>query len=245
MGKALLRGLVSAGRTDLIAVDHKPERHTLLRDEFPTVDVVVEPVPCEGAIIAVRPADVEAATRAAVAAGAKRILSLATGKTVAQLNEIAGVPAARAMPNIGALVGKSATSVCAQTDDMRAWADEIMQSVGTVVQLDESDIHAATGLAGSGPAYVFLFVSALIDAGVDAGLSDEVARRLVIATVQGAARVLAIESPENLLDKVAVAGGTTIEGLAVFRDSDIRSIVSDAVDAAARRSFAIMNEAAK
>ena len=242
MGKAMLRGLTISGRTDLVVVDYKPERHGALKEQFPFVEVVTDPVACEGAIIAVRPEKVEAVTRAAVAAGAKRILSLATGKSVAQLNEIAGVPAARAMPNVGALVGKAATSLYAQTDEMRGWAGSIMESVGTVVQLDEKDVHTATGLAGSGPAYVFLFTSAMIDAGIKAGLSEEDARTLSIATVQSAAQVLDTDSPEHLVESVALKGGTTVEGLRVLRERDLHGIVADAVVAAANRSRAIMEE---
>jgi pyrroline-5-carboxylate reductase len=242
MGKAVLAGLARNGSQELTAVVRDESRHAQLAAEFRTVRFVTSPVPCDGAVIAVRPKDVEVAVRQAVDAGAHRILSLATGKTLSGLREIAGVPVARAMPNLGANLGMSATSVCAQDSSTLDWAAEVMSSVGTVVRIDESQIHAATGLAGSGPAYVLLFAASMIEAGVAQGLSIDVARELTIATVQGAGALLAQGDPEETVNAIAVPGGTTQEGVRVLKERDLPDVVSETVAAAARRSKEIMQE---
>jgi pyrroline-5-carboxylate reductase len=145
------------------------------------------------------------------------------------------------MPNTPALVGCGAAAIApgaAAGDDDLAWAEEILSAVGVVQRVDEGLLDAVTGLSGSGPAYVFLVVEALIDAGVHAGLSRAVSRTLVVQTLLGSARLLAEsgDEPEALRAAVTSPGGTTAAGLRALEARAVRSALLEAVLAAARRS---------
>ncbi len=122
-------------------------------------------------------------------------------------------------------------------DDL-AWAQSVLEAVGTVVTVPESDLDAVTGLSGSGPAYVFLLAEALIDAGVLVGLSRAVASRLTVQTLVGAARLLDETGDEPAVLRAAVTspGGTTAAGLRALEAGGIRHAVLEAVAAATERS---------
>jgi pyrroline-5-carboxylate reductase len=146
------------------------------------------------------------------------------------------------MPNTPALVREGATAYAANASAMpadRASAQALFESVGLAWEApDESLLDAVTGLSGSGPAYVFVFLEALADAGVRAGLPREAAHRLACQTTLGAAK-LALASglhPGQLKDRVTSPGGTTIAGLARLEAGGFRAAVLEAVEAATRRS---------
>jgi pyrroline-5-carboxylate reductase len=145
------------------------------------------------------------------------------------------------MPNTPALVGAGAAAVAAghaaQETDV-AWAEQVLGAVGTVVRVDEPLLDAVTGLSGSGPAYVFLVVEALIEAGVLAGLPRPVSRALATQTLLGAARLLdeSGEGPEALRAAVTSPGGTTASGLRALETAGVRAAFLDAVMAATDRS---------
>jgi pyrroline-5-carboxylate reductase len=145
------------------------------------------------------------------------------------------------MPNTPAIVQESASALSggqhASGEDL-ATAKAIFDSFGTSVILDEGALDAVTGLSGSGPAYVFSFIEALIDAGVKVGLGRPVAEKLVLQTVLGSVK-LAMESgehPAQLRAMVTSPGGTTIAGLHVMARAGFAGILMDAVEAAANRS---------
>ncbi len=171
-------------------------------------------------------------------------ISIAAGVTLESLGERlpGGARIVRAMPNTPALVGAGATAYCAnaasQTAD-RAMADALFEAVGTVWQApNEGMLDAVTGLSGSGPAYVFLLLEALADAGVRVGLPRDAAHQLACQTVHGATR-LAIETgrhPASLKDQVTSPGGTTIAGLEQLEAAGFRSALYRAVAAATTRS---------
>jgi pyrroline-5-carboxylate reductase len=171
-------------------------------------------------------------------------ISIAAGVKLSSLE--AGLPAkariVRAMPNTPALVGSGATGFCgnAATDAAdRADAQALFESVGVVWEADhEALLDAVTGLSGSGPAYVFAFIEALIDAGEGAGLPREAAEQLALQTVYGAAK-LALDSPLSptaLREQVSSPGGTTLAGLAVLDSENLGKTLSRAVAAATARS---------
>jgi pyrroline-5-carboxylate reductase len=245
MGEALLGGLLAAGRApgDLAVVEALPARRDELAKQFDGLLVSAEPVAATGVVIAVKPPDVPAATTAAVAAGAGRVLSIAAGVTIATLEAAAGagVPVVRAMPNTPALVGAGAAAIAggsSATDDDLAWAEAILAAVGTVVRVPEASLDAVTGLSGSGPAYVFLVAEALMDAGVLAGLPRPTSEALVRQTLLGAARLLVEggDSPEALRAAVTSPGGTTAAGLRELERHGVRSALLEAVAAATARS---------
>jgi len=246
MGEALVGGLVQAGTLaapEIRIVEPIADRRAELTDRFPGVEVGGAPELSEGTVIAVKPTDVAAACRAAAAAGAGRVLSIAAGVTIATLEgELApGTAVVRAMPNTPALVRAGAAAIApgsTATEADLAWAESLLGAVGTVVRVKESLLDAVTGLSGSGPAYVFLVAEALIDAGVLAGLPRDVSTSLSIQTLLGAATLLAQgdDGPEALRAAVTSPGGTTAAGLRTLEQRGVRAAFLDAVAAATERS---------
>lgn len=254
MGEALASGLLAQGwpQGDLVVVETSARR----REELGETPLAVMGSLADalgrlgagaggttvGAVIAVKPHDVEAVSRELAGAGVARALSIAAGVTLDDLDTwLDPVVALRAMPNTPALVGSAASAVApgrrAEPADVD-WARSILSSVGVVVELPESALDAVTGLSGSGPAYVFLIAEALIDAGVLAGLARPVARELAVQTLLGSARLLAEtgEEPSALRAAVTSPGGTTAAGLRALETSGVRSAILDAVMAATERA---------
>jgi pyrroline-5-carboxylate reductase len=147
----------------------------------------------------------------------------------------------RAMPNTAAIVRQSATAVApgayATEADMDA-ARAIFDAVGRTVTVEEHHLDAVTGLSGSGPAYIFLILDALSDAGVKVGLSRDVAAELAAQTVMGSAQLLLTtgEHPGRLKDQVTSPGGTAIAGLHTLEAGGLRTTLINAVEAATRRA---------
>ena len=152
-----------------------------------------------------------------------------------------GVRVVRAMPNMPALVGAGATAIAvgarASEADL-ATARALFDAVGITVALDESHLDAVTGLSGSGPAYIFLILEALADAGVKVGLSRRDAQRLAAQTVMGSAKLLldTDEHPGKLKDMVTSPGGTAIAGLHTLEQGGLRTTLINAVETATRRA---------
>ncbi|MDE7306384.1 MAG: pyrroline-5-carboxylate reductase, partial [Clostridia bacterium] len=123
------------------------------------------------------------------------------------------------------------------TDDTD-FISNIFNCLGTILSIDESKMDAVTGISGSGPAYVFMFIDSLIDAGVNQGLSKNQAKILAVQTVLGAAEMVERdeESVSELIMRVCSKGGTTIEAVKVLEDNKFRSIISNAVDACVKRA---------
>lgn len=245
MGEALVGGLLASGwaPSDLTVVESLEARRAELLARFEGVSVSASPMGADGAVIAVKPHDVAAATAATVGAGAGRVLSIAAGVTLATLEAAAGpgVAVVRAMPNTPSLVGAGTSAIAggsAATDADLDWAEAVLGSVGTVVRVPESSLDAVTGLSGSGPAYVFLVAEALVDAGVLAGLPRPTADALVRQTLLGSARLLAEsgDDPAALRAAVTSPGGTTAAGLQELERAGVRAAILEAVGAATRRS---------
>jgi pyrroline-5-carboxylate reductase len=255
MGEALAAGLMGQGwpESQLVVVEQLEERRKVLAGSgISAVETVEEALgrfkaaPSDahsaGAVIAVKPTDVEGAARSLVAAGIGRVLSIAAGVTLDDLDRwLDPAVALRAMPNTPALVASAASAVApgrrAGPDDVE-WAKRILSAVGTVVELPESALDAVTGLSGSGPAYVFLLAEALIDAGVLVGLTRPVARDLAVQTILGSAHLLAEtgEEPSALRAAVTSPGGTTAAGLRALEAAGVRAAILEAVAAATERS---------
>lgn len=251
MGGAMLAGWLEAGldpRATTI-IDPVPAR--------PIVDLCArhgirlnpaEPEPGAVLVLAIKPQGLEAA-----APGLDRLVgpdtllvSILAGKTIADLR--ARLPRARAvvraMPNLPASIGRGATGACANaevTPAQRDAADALFAANGTVAWLaDEAQIDAVTAVSGSGPAYVFLLVEALADAGIAEGLEPSVAQALARATVSGAGALLEA-SPEEAAElrrNVTSPGGTTAAALDVLMRPDGLAPLLRAAMAAARRRAA-------
>jgi len=185
------------------------------------------------------------------------VISIAAGLRLASLaNWLAGADAGnrpwgrlvRCMPNTPALVGAGITGLVAQAglaESDRHLAAQLLQAVGDVVWVDdELALDAVTALSGSGPAYVFLLLQALIDGGVALGLGPDQARRLALGTLDGATRLAAnsAESPAVLRQRVTSKGGTTAAALEVFESHGWAQAVGEAMAAAARRAGTLADE---
>jgi pyrroline-5-carboxylate reductase len=171
------------------------------------------------------------------------VVSICAGIDTATIEDAVpdGVRVIRAMPNTPALVGAGATAISAgkhasETD--LATAKALFDAVGITVELDESQLDAVTGLSGSGPAYIFLILEALADAGVKVGLSRRNAQRLAAQTVMGSAKLLldTDEHPGKLKDMVTSPGGTAIAGLHTLEEGGLRTTLINAVETATKRS---------
>lgn len=250
MGGAMLAGWLAAGLD--------PRRTTLV-DPVPSRDIVAlcaerglalnppDPEPGAVLVLGIKPQGLDAA-----APGLDRLIgrdtlvvSILAGKTVADLRgRLARARAVvRAMPNLPASIGRGATGAYASpevTPGQRASADALLAANGTVAWLaDEAQIDAVTAVSGSGPAYVFLLVETLAEAGIAAGLEPDVARRLARATVSGAGALLDGNPAEaaELRRNVTSPGGTTAAALDVLmRPDGLGALMREAVAAAQRRA---------
>jgi pyrroline-5-carboxylate reductase len=252
MASALIGGLRAAGleAAQLRAADPDPSRRKLLEEEHGIetwADNASLLSATDAVVVAVKPGVALPALEALRGAPEREgplWISIAAGITLADIELALGAPvrAVRAMPNTPALVRAGATAICGNaraTPADLALARALFESVGVCwTAPNESLLDAVTGLSGSGPAYVFVFLEALGDAGVRMGLPRDAAYQLAFQTVLGAAR-LAIEGgqhPAQLKDQVTSPGGTTIAGLERLEAGGLRAAVHEAVAAATQRS---------
>jgi pyrroline-5-carboxylate reductase len=255
MGGALLGGLIASQwvpAADVTVVEPVAERRQELEAEHPGIRTVAAPEPgvlvgdgerLPGAVLAVKPDAAEGACRALGVAGVTRVLSIVSGVPSARLEAaLGGQPVViRAMPNTPALVGAGVAAISggafATSADL-AWAESILDAVGTVVRLPERLLDAVTGLSGSGPAYFFLVAEALMEAGVQMGLTRDVARTLVVETMRGSAALLAEtgRDPAALRAEVTSPAGTTAAGIRTLEARAVRSAFMEAVAAATERA---------
>jgi pyrroline-5-carboxylate reductase len=173
----------------------------------------------------------------------KLIVSVAAGITTSFIEKKldGNVPVVRAMPNIAAVVRESATAICVgkfATEADLVVARHIFESVGIVVDVEESLMDAVTGLSGTGPMYVFMILEGLSDAGVKVGLSRDTANVLAIQTLIGASRLIkeTKEHPAKLKDLVTSPGGTAISALHSLERNGLKALLIDAVEVATKRS---------
>lgn len=251
MGEALVRGLVGSKTVPptrcLVTNKSNDTRLARLAREWgveTTRDKARVMREGEVIILAVKPLDMPEVLReiAPYAEARHLVLSVAAGVPLEVIeNHLGRVPAARVMPNTSTAVGASATAIAAgrwATPDHLDTAREIFDAVGRVVIVPEALLDAVTGLSGSGPAYVYLLAEVMVEAGLRAGLSRDVALALVSQTVLGAGKMLAElgEEPEVLRRRVTSPGGTTIAGVKALEEGGFREAVHAAIERAASRS---------
>jgi pyrroline-5-carboxylate reductase len=171
------------------------------------------------------------------------LLSLAAAVPIALIERLTGGGMAvfRAMPNIPVVVEEGATAVAANahcTAEQRAAVEGIFRAVGVVVFVEEDLMHAVTALSGSGPAYVYMVIEALIAGGLKMGLSREVSTRLAEQTVLGAAKLVreTMLHPAILRDQVITPGGVTISAIHELEKHGLRSMLISAIETATQHS---------
>ena len=251
IGAAIMRGIVRAGlagKDQVMASDVSAQLRDDVVKELDIKATADNGALCDFAdviILAVKPQIVDpVAKEIAKKLGSKKLLvSVAAGVPTARIeaNLEKGARVVRVMPNIACVVGAGAAGFAggshATADDLEK-VGAILNSFGVGMPVEEKYLDAVTGLSGSGPAYVLLFMEALADGGVQAGLAREVALKLAIQTVYGAAK-MALESNKHLgelKDEVTSPGGTTIAGLYAMEQKGFHGIVMDAVVNATKRS---------
>jgi pyrroline-5-carboxylate reductase len=248
MGEAVLRGVLGAGLwapEDVVCTARRPERIRELIDRYgvaATTDNRDAVRDAAVVVLGVKPAQV-AEVVGSIAGGldGALVISVAAGVRTRSIEEVAGaIAVVRAMPNTPLLVGRGMTALAAGSHadaaDL-AVAERLFGAVGRVAVVDEELIDAVTAVSGSGPAYLFLFAEALVDAAVAEGLPAELAGTLVRQTLLGASTMLDDEGdPVALRALVTSPGGTTEAAVAAFESHGLRAAVAAAVAAAHHRA---------
>lgn len=254
MGEALLSGLLRSGDpTRIVVSDHSAERQAQVAEKY-GVQSATTAEAVAGAttvIAAVKPPDMGALLDE-IAAGLEPgalVISVAAGITTAYLEAHLpeGTPVVRVMPNTPALVGEGMTAISPGTHSESrhlAAAQDLLSSSGTVISVPESKLDAVTAISGSGPAYVFYVVEAMVEAGVLLGLPRDTSTELVVQTLYGAATMLkeTRDHPSLLRERVSSPGGTTIAALRQLDDHKVRAAFLTAMEAAARRSAELASD---
>jgi pyrroline-5-carboxylate reductase len=248
MGGALLRGWLEAGFSPgslaVAELQPSPEIAALLKEK--AIAAAPRSAP-DVLVLAVKPQvmDTVLPAVAPMAGPDTAVLSIAAGRTIASIaaHFPPGTAAVRAMPNLPASIGRGITVACANaevTPQRRALCDALLRAAGEVAWThDEGLIDAVTAVSGSGPAYVFYLAECLAEAGVAAGLPQELAAQLARATVTGAGELLhrSTLSPAELRENVTSPGGTTAAGLSILMgEAGLEDLIKKTVAAAARRS---------
>ncbi len=252
MGEALLSGLISSGSSDpknIICTDIRENKLKSIQEKYgvhTTSDNVKAVEASEIIIYAVKPQIIASVLRetASCLDMSKLIISIAAGVPLVAIESCLNkeLRLIRVMPNIAAFVKESASVIAAggkATEEDIKLSLAIFDSMGKSIFLKENILmDAITGLSGSGPAYIFLIVDAMADAGVKVGLSREDALFLSSQTVLGAAKLLieTKEHPGRLKDMVTSPGGTAIAGIHTLEKGGLRTTLMNAVEVATKRS---------
>jgi pyrroline-5-carboxylate reductase len=196
-------------------------------------------------IIAVKPGDIKKVLEQIAPAmkPGKIVVSIAAGVTLEFLKKYlpADVPVVRVMPNLACMVREAMIAICPSENTKQQELEMVTSTLsllGRVIKLDEKYINLATGLVGSGPAYIYLIIEALADAGVRLGLPKDVSILLAAQTTLGASKMVVEtgEHPTKLKDMVTTPAGTTIEGLLVLEEGKLRAVIINAVTKASERA---------
>jgi pyrroline-5-carboxylate reductase len=252
MGETLLSGLIRGGHAaaDLMVGEKRPERAVELREKY-GVRVVANIEAAAGAdtvALVVKPQDMgEVLTEIAPHLRAGQVLiSLAAGITTQYIEKHIpdGIAVVRVMPNTPALVdeGMAAISPGTHCDEQHlALAEQMLSVTGRVIRVPEKQQDAVTAISGSGPAYLFFVVEAMIEAGVHLGLPRSTATELVVQTVVGSAKLLRETGthPTVLREQVTSPGGTTAAAIRELEDHKVRAAFITAMEAARNRSVAL------
>lgn len=252
MGEALIRGIIDSGLYDAAAIavaEPNQERRDYMTATY-GVQGFADSDPlwqsCTTILLAVKPQimGIVLAAGKDLVTPEHLIITIAAGLPISFYEQGLArddCKIIRVMPNTPALVLEAASGLSgnknATKDDLRR-CEEILNKIGKAVILDETALDAVTGLSGSGPAYVFTFADAMIDAGIKAGLPRPTAETLALQTILGSVKLL-LESkkhPAELRAMVTSPGGTTIAAQHVLERSGFKGIVMDAIEAAVNRS---------
>jgi pyrroline-5-carboxylate reductase len=249
IGESLLAGLLNAGHApdELVFTERHPERAQELSSRLgvAAVDVPTAAATADVVVVAVKPQDIDPVLVELGPALRPEtlVVSLCAGLPTA-LYEAAlpeGTPVVRVMPNTPMVVGEAMSAISPgthATDEQLAVVEKLLGAVGRVVRVPESQQDAVTALSGSGPAYFFFLVEAMIDAGILLGLPRAVAADLIVQSAFGAARMLreSDDHPVILREAVTSPAGTTIAAIRELERHGVRAALIAAIEAARDRS---------
>jgi len=250
MGEAIIKSVLAkgvAGPDDIVVSDASRSRRDVLSQEYGVKATANNQEASEGAeavVLAVKPQDLDKVLGEMKGLSTQQlVLSIVAGATLNSLRQGLGHPClVRAMPNMPAQIGEGMTVWIATAEvnqQQREMARSILAALGEELCVStEKYIDMATALSGSGPAYVFLVIEALTDAGVHIGLPRDIAEKLVIETMLGSTRAVKVtgKHPAELRNMVTSPGGTTTEGLLQLEMGGLRSLLLQAVIAAYNKS---------
>jgi pyrroline-5-carboxylate reductase len=249
IGEALLSGLLRGEwkPEDVVVVEKYPDRARYLEKTYGVrvLDLADAARAASTLLIAVKPQDIDSLLTELAAHATPRhvVVSVAAGIPTARIEGALpdGVPVVRCMPNTPALVDQAMTAISAGAhagDDHLAVAESLLSAVGRVVRVPEDQLDAVTALSGSGPAYFFYLVEAMIDAGILLGLPRSLAADLIVQTAIGSAVMLrdSGEHPVQLREAVTSPGGTTIAAIRELEVHGVRAALLAAIEAACLRS---------
>jgi pyrroline-5-carboxylate reductase len=249
IGEALLSGLLHGGQSagELLFTERSPERAVELTERYGVSAVTVTDAAkrADVLVVAVKPQDIEPVLDdlAPLLGAGSLVVSLCAGLPTALYERrlAEGVPVVRVMPNTPMLVGEAMSAISAgkhATAEHLSVVEEMLSHVGKVVRVPESQQDAVTALSGSGPAYFFYLVEAMIDAGILLGLPRALAGQLIIQSAVGAAKMLAEsgEHPVILREAVTSPAGTTINAIRELENHGVRAAMLAAIEAARDRS---------
>lgn len=260
MAGSLIGGMLQAGFSaeKILLAEPDRERCKQLETKFAirTTQNNTDTLQCETVILAVKPQIMhQVCTQLApgISPCAPLFISIAAGLLSNTINQWlgGGYAIVRCMPNTPALLRCGATALFANEEvstTQKQQAEKILQAVGITVWVDlEQQINAVTALSGSGPAYFFLMMEAMQDAGEKLGLDKDTALKLVLQTALGAARMAKEKngSPATLREQVTSKGGTTEQAIASFENNGFRQIIFQALQAANDRSISLAKELAQ
>ncbi|TMU86664.1 pyrroline-5-carboxylate reductase [Bacillus sp. BHET2] len=257
MAHALISGSLKAGvlNSEEVYVTNRCNQQRLdeVVNEF-GVRQVNHDSPFDIVILAMKPKDFHEAAQSVGAYLSKNtlIISVLAGITMEHISEKLSFngAVARAMPNTSAAMGKSATAVSFNSSlshSQKEWTTTLFQSVGTAVEVEETQLDLITALSGSGPAYIYYVAELLKNAAVELGLEEKLAKNLVTQTIAGASAMLeksGLEAQE-LRRNVTSPGGTTEAGIAELEDYEVRNAFFQCVSSAKNRSEVLGNELKK
>jgi pyrroline-5-carboxylate reductase len=249
MGEALLSGMIRAGRppSDLLFTERHDDRSAELSEKFgiEAVSATEAASRADTLLVAVKPQEISVLLDelAGAASPANLIISIVAGipTTTFEKRLADGTPVVRVMSNTPVFVDEAMSAVAAgahASEQHLERTEELLRSVGKVIRVPETQLDAVTALSGSGPAYFFFLVEAMIDAGILLGLPRAVAADLIIQTAIGSAIMLrdSGQHPVQLREAVTSPGGTTIAAIRELENHGVRAALLSALEAARDRS---------
>jgi len=237
MGSALVRGLARTGSHRVTACDLDTSALEAVEPYCAETTTDIGAAAASDVVfVAVKPEAVAAVLADLDLPGDATLVTIAAGVPRSFVQSHTDAAVVRIMPNLAAELGEMAAAVAWDEEDETVAG--LLDDLGEWVAIDESRMDVATALNGSGPAFVYYLIQAMREAAVAEGLDPDAAATLAAQTFKGAAETV-IQSEadtEALIDAVCSEGGTTIEGMAVLRDSDVESVIEETLGAAAERS---------